>query len=255
MSIAASDILFLGSASMPDDDSATDIGGAIDEATKIVFTDIAATDDVEIVSSEGGDTTQTITIYGRNAAGELISETETLNGTTPVATADSEFERIMKIVMSGAATGTVTVRDATTDTTIATLEPGITEVRQLFYAAAADISGGSARDYYDKFFIKNAHATLTATSAVVKEQADPSDVVSFALEASLDGTGTNGAGNNRQTVGDWSALTFNSSDKNVPNSQNLGAGSAIGVIAKLSLAAGAAAAKSSVTFRLSFETT
>lgn len=255
MSVAASDILFLGSATMPDSDATENIGGAIDATIKVVFTDIADTDDVEIVSSEAGDTTQTITIYGRNAAGELISEAETLNGTTQVATSTAAFERILKITLDGAATGTVTVRDATTDTTIATLEPGITEVRRLFYAAAADVAGGDSRDFYDKFFIKNAHATLSATSAVVEEQADPSGNVTFALEAALDGTTTNGAGNNRQTVGDWSGLTFNSSDKNVPNSQNLTAGSAIGVVAKLTLAAGTAAANTSVTFRLSFQTT
>lgn len=252
MSVTASDIVFYGCATMPDDDTTTNIGGAIDTTIKVVLTDIVATDQVEIVSSASGDTSQTITIYGRNAAGELIDNTVSVSGTT-VVTSTSSFERILKIEMNTTATGTVTVRDQDTDTAIATLEPGITEVRRLFYLAASDVAGGDSRDYYDKFFIKNTHATLSATSAVVSEVADPSGTVSFALESLLDGTTTNGAGNNRLTVGNWSSLTFDSAAKNVANSQNLTAGSAQGVVMKWTIAAGAAAANTSVTMRLAFQ--
>ena len=51
MAIVAADIIAYGSASMPDDDTPTGIGGAIDTAVKVVFTDISATDTVEILSS------------------------------------------------------------------------------------------------------------------------------------------------------------------------------------------------------------
>ena len=61
MSVSASDIVVYGSANMPEDDSSTS-GGAIDTATKVIFTDISATDSVECVSDNAGDTTQTITI-------------------------------------------------------------------------------------------------------------------------------------------------------------------------------------------------
>ena len=39
MSVSSSDIIVLGSANMPENDSSTS-GGAIDTATKIIFTDI-----------------------------------------------------------------------------------------------------------------------------------------------------------------------------------------------------------------------
>ena len=52
MPIVAADIIAYGSASMPDDDTPTGIGGAIDTAVKVVFTDISATDTVEILTAE-----------------------------------------------------------------------------------------------------------------------------------------------------------------------------------------------------------
>ena len=86
MPIVASDIVAYGSASMPDDDTPTGIGGAKDTSKKVVFTDISANDTVEILSSSGSDTTQTVTVFGRNTAGEIVSEAETLAGTTPQTT-------------------------------------------------------------------------------------------------------------------------------------------------------------------------
>lgn len=253
MPIVASDLVVYGSATMPNDDSTLNIGGAINTATRIVFTDIVATDQIEVISDNAGDTTQTCTIYGRNAAGELVSEGQTLNGITQV-TFTTTFERVLRVTLSASATGTVTVRDQDTDTTIMSIESGVTEIRRPFYDAAADASGGSARDYYEKVFVKNNHGTLTLTSSTIAEQADPSGKVTFALEASLNGTDTNGAGNNRQTVGNLSGYTFDSTTKNVANSQNLTAGAAQGVWLKLSLAAGDAANNTTYTLRCSGNT-
>ena len=254
MSIVAADIVAYGSASMPDDDVDTNIGGAIDLTTRIVFTAIAATDEVEILSDNAGDTTQTVTVYGRNAAGELVSEVETLAGTTPQTTT-TIFERILKIVLSATCTGTVTIRDEATDTTIVAIEPGVTEIRRPFYDAAAEASGGSARDYYEKVFFKNTHGTLTLTNSTIAEQADPSTKITFDLESTLGGSDTNGASNNRRTVGDLSGYTFDSATKNVANSQNLTAGAQQGCWLKLSLAAGDAANNTSWTGRVSGNTT
>lgn len=249
MPVTASDIVFYGSASMPDDDVDTAIGGAIDTTIRVVFEDIVATDEMEILSDNGGDTTQTITIYGRNAAGELVNDVATLNGTTPVVVSGTAFERILKIVKSASTLGNVTVRDQDTDTTVATLEAAVLEIRRPFYDAAADAAGGSERKYYDKVFCANDHGTLSLTSAVIKENADPSGFVAFDLESSLDGSDTNGGGNNRQVAP--GGYTFNSSDKNVENSQNLTAGSAQGVWLELTLAAGTAANNTTYTFRVS----
>lgn len=115
----------------------------------------------------------------------------------------------------------------------------VMEVRRLFYAAEADAAGGSSRAYYDKFFLYNLHGSLSLTNAQVQELTDALGVFDFALEASLSGTDTNGAGNNRQVAP--GGYTFNSSSKNVANSQNHTAGAGQGVWAKLTLAAGTAA--------------
>lgn len=251
MPIVASDIVAYGSASMPDDDTPTGIGGAIDTDIRVVFTDIAATDEIEILSSSASDTVETITVHGRNAAGELVSDSATLNGVAVVLISGTAFERVLKIIKSAVTVGTVTVRDQDTDTTIATLEPSLLEIRRPFYDAAADASGGSTRDYYEKIFFKNNHPTLTLTSAQVLEQADPQAVVSFALEASLDGTDTNGAGNRQTHTGGY---TFDDTAKNVANSQNLTANAAQGCWLELTLTAGLGAQNTSVTMRVSGNT-
>ena len=181
MPIVAADIVAYGSASMPDTDTPTGIGGAIDLTVRVVFTDIVATDQIEILSSDVGDTTQTITVHGRNAAGELVNDVQTLNGTT-VALIAGVFERVLKIIKSATTTGTVTIRDQDTDATIATMEPAVLEIRRPFYDAAADASGGSARTYYEKIFFKNNHGSLTLTAAEIKEFADPSTNVDFDLD-------------------------------------------------------------------------
>jgi hypothetical protein len=254
MSITANELIVYGSANMADGDTTTNIGGAIDATIRVVFTDISATDTVEILSSNAGDTTQTVTVYGRNAAGELINEAETLAGTA-VQTTTATFERILKIVMSATATGTVTVRKQSDDVTIATLEPGVTEIRRPFYNAAADAAGGSARDYYEKVFFKNTNGSLTLTSAVISEQADPSGFITFDLESTLNGTDTNGTGNTRQTVGALTGYTFDNNNKNVANGQNLTSGSQQGVWLKLSLSAGTAADNTTWTGRIAGNTT
>ncbi|MBI5492007.1 MAG: hypothetical protein HY893_03645 [Deltaproteobacteria bacterium] len=250
MSIQASELKLYGSAVMPDDDSATAIGGAINTAIKMEFTDITPSGAVEMLSSASGDTTQTVTIYGRDSAGTIVSEVKTLNGVS-VVSFTTTFERILKAVMSGAATGTVTIRKASAGATLITLEPGITQVRRPFYAVNTPESGSVT--YYEKVFYKNTNGTLTLSSGVIKEAADPSGKVTFGLPATIDDTGTNGTGNNRQVAP--SGITFNSSDKNIANGQNLTAGSAQGIWLALTLASTDAAAKTTYDLRCEGTTT
>ncbi len=336
MPIIATDINFYGSATMPLDDTTTNIGGAIDTTRSIVFEDVTPSGNIQIVSTLGGDTTQTVTVTGRDAAGVLISETKTLNGQTPVAmTTNTTWERLLRAVKSASTGGVVAVEQVTaghsgtaqaggaqqitlaagasatnnayrgwiiritagtgagqirsiteTDqaqayngaTKIATvnrawsvqpdntsqyrISPGmlfdltphqIMEVRRPFYAAVADAPGGAARTFHEKIFVKNSHATLTLTAAQIIEQADPSAVISFAVESSLGGSDTNGAGNSRLVAP--GGYTFDSAAKNVANSQNFTALGVQGVWLRLTLAAGAAPAKSSVTLRCAGNTT
>jgi hypothetical protein len=249
MSVSASDIVFYGSANMQESDTGTQ-GGAIDLTTKVTFTDISATGLVEILSSNAGDTTQTVTVYGRLASGVIDSEALSLNGTTVVSGAKS-FERIMKVVVNAAHTGTITVRKATDDVTIMTLETGILTCRRLFYSATAEASGGSSKDIYEKIFAKNTNGTSALLSAVVKEQADPGANITFDLEDAQNDTNTS---TNRISAPSGMLGSFTGSDKNVPGTDILAAGS-IGIWLKLTLAAGATPAKNTYTVRLSGSTT
>ena len=112
----------------------------------------------------------------------------------------------------------------------------VLEVRRVFYDAAADPDpGGSAVTYYEKVFWENTHATIGLVDAIVQEQADPSDTITFGVAAAVDDTGDNGAFNRQTAPG---GVTFDSADKAIPGA-DLAAGSAIGVWLKLSRPAGA----------------
>ncbi len=117
MSIIPADMKLYGSATMPDDDTTLNIGGAIDAAKKVEFKDINPTGNLQIVSS-AADITQTVTISGRDAGGAIISEVKTLNGTTPVAmTTNTSWERILKAVKSATTTGDVAIEAVTAERT------------------------------------------------------------------------------------------------------------------------------------------
>ena len=113
MSIIRSDIVIYGSANMQETDSGAQ-GGAIDLTKRVVFDDLSTTDTVQIVSSDATDATpDAVTVYGRDAGGSVVSETELINGVTPVTTTQS-FERLMKCTISaGAPAGDVAVEKST----------------------------------------------------------------------------------------------------------------------------------------------
>jgi len=250
MSVVSGDIVVYGSANMPEADGTTS-GGAIDSSVKIIFTDISATDEVEILSDAGGDTTQTVTVYGRDAGGSIVSETETLTGTTPVAT----FERILKITCSSTSHGTITIRKESDDVTIATMENGIDAVRRPFYNASAEAASGSAKVFYEKVFVQNDHASLSLLSATITASADPSALLAFDLEGSVNDTNSTA---NRLTApagGDMlGSPTWDDASKAVPGT-DLAAAAKIGVWLRLSLAAGQAAAKTTYTLTVAGSST
>lgn len=174
MSVAASDLQVYGAATMPEDDTTATIGGAVDLTTKIVFTDLAANDTIDIISDDAGDTDQIYRIYGFSAAGARITEDLTLNGLT-IVTGSTTFERVNKVVkQSGSAlAGTVTVTEHSGGTTMVTLESAadagagseIDEVRKPFYNAASDPD--AAKDLYEKVFFRNNNGVTTLVDAVI----------------------------------------------------------------------------------------
>src|ERR1043166_6881482 len=247
MSIVSSDLVAFASANMPSDDAST-VGGAIDLLRRIDFTQMASNDTVRVVSSSSGDTTQTVTITGRKADGSLASEVLNLNGTT-VVTSSNTYERLLKAEMSATAAGTVTVARTTGPTTIRTIPIGERGFMAIFRQLASDPSSTVTR--YGKFFWKNTNGTLALTSSQVLENADPSAVITHALDTALDAS----TSASNRTVAPSGPTGFASTAANVPNSQNLSSGSAIGVWLKLDLAAGNAALRTSYTSELDGQTT
>ena len=254
MSVTSSDIIVYGSANMPEADGTTS-GGAIDLTTKIIFTDIVVTDTVDIYG-EAGDG-ETVTVWGRDAAGSIVSEQETLDGTTPQTTTQT-FERILKVVVSDATHGTINIERSTGSTAIATIETGFDELRRPFYGAAAEASSGSAIDLYEKIFIKNTHGSLALLNMEIDETADPgtSDIL-FDIEDAIDDN--NSVADRKDTAPTGMAGSFSSSAKLLSTitsgATDLAAGEAIGVWLKLPLAAGQAAAKTTYTLTVTGSST
>lgn len=62
----------------------------------------------QIVSSNAGDTTQTVTLYGTDAYGVALTETITANGTTPVIGVKA-FKTITRAAVSAALTGNLSI--------------------------------------------------------------------------------------------------------------------------------------------------
>lgn len=78
-----------------------------------------ASENGRVVSTDGGDTTQTITIYGLDASGAPQTETLSLNGTNAVVgVATWQANGILGCIMDSTATGTVSVTSSPTVATI-----------------------------------------------------------------------------------------------------------------------------------------
>lgn len=248
MSIVAGDLIFMASANMPETDGTT-TGGAISTTTRVEFTDIAATDTVQLVSDNGSDTVRTVTVTGRDSTGAIVSEQKTLTGTTPVNTTQT-YERILKAVASaGHATWNISVKRTTGAVLIGTIPASsgatITTFRRMFYDASS-AAGEVIR--YEKVFAKNNHGSLTLNSAQITLTADPSATVTVGCEASVNGTQSC---TNRITAPD-PVVTFvdDSVAQNVPTGA-LATTQAIGVWVKFTLSAAHAPVKNNFTLQLS----
>lgn len=186
MPIASTDLIALGSLNRPEDDTAT-VGGAIDIDNRPVFTQLAANDTVQVKSDNAGDTTQNVTITGRDAAGAFVSEVlGPLTGLTLVVGTQT-FERVLKVVMDADAVGIITVERTTGPTLIETIPVGERGFYGLFIKSVSE-SGATTR--FEKFFWKNNHGSLTLNSATVELTADPAAKIRMGLEAAKDDSNT-----------------------------------------------------------------
>src|SRR5690606_27005922 len=112
-------------------------GGAMDGTIRVVFTQPAATDDIEVVSDDACDDMVDVTVVARAANGAVVTDTVTLNGATPVAfdgfgTSGEAIERVLSVTLDGDASGTVTVRRGSDAGDIAVIPAGERGVHMLF---------------------------------------------------------------------------------------------------------------------------
>lgn len=241
MSVVAGDLKAYQAANMPEDDTST-VGGAINTAGMVVFTALAASDAVEAISDNAGDT-MNITVTGRSAAGDIVSETKALNGTTVISLSTlGTIERVLKIVLASSATGTVTVRRDSGGATIIAIPAGITSVRRLFYDAASE---ASQTVRYEKIFLKNTNGTSSLTNATIQATADPATTIEIGAAPSKDDSAT---ATNRKTAP--ATVSFVDTTTQAVPGDVLGAGVAIGVWVKMTRAADAAAIKNTFTVQL-----
>lgn len=247
MPITASELILYGSANRPEDDVST-TGGAVDLDARPLDSQFTAAAVAELVSDDAGDTTQDVTVHGRDAAGNLVSEQETLNGTTPVATAQT-FERITKVVFSAAASGTVTLHQGASGTTRHTFAPGETDAFILFIEAASDPDVQQVR--HEKLFWSNTNGSLDLQDAEVELTADPDDLYEQAVAGAVDDTESVA---DRETAPSGETFVDDGVAQAVPG-DTLASGAEIGVWIKQTLSAGAAAAKPSLTTQLAGTTT
>lgn len=249
MPIVSTDLELYASANRPEDDTTT-TGGAIATTWYLAFTQLAADDDIGVVSDNAGDT-QNCTVDARNAAGAIVTETNALTGVTEVQFHSGTVERFLKMSLATPSTGQITVARYPAGANIATLPAGVEGLTILFYDSASDPS--ATRTRYEKGFWKNNHGTLSLTGANVELTADPSSKINIDLDSTVNAT-TSAA--NRLTlptplVGVWQGV---GTAINVPGDGNLDAGEAIGVWFRQSLGIGDAPVKNSITTQLAGNT-
>lgn len=217
-------------------------GGAISTTHRPAFTQLASNGTLEAISSNAGDTTQVITVLGRDATGSLKTSTATLNGTSAVALSPATtFERVLTCSIGASAAGTVTLRKSSAGAVVGTIPIGERGFDAFFINAA---SAGTQQVRYEKLFWKNTHGTLTLPSSTVTMTADPSSVMQQGIALTVDDTATIA---NRLAVPAGIAFVGLSSAQSVPSGGDLVAGSAIGVWHSQTLAINAAALRTTWT--------
>jgi hypothetical protein len=157
-------------------------------------------------------------------------------------------ERVQRALLDGDCAGTVTVKRSVAGLAIGTIPPGERGFRRMFINSSSDPV--APKDYYEKLFWANNHATLALLNAVVKEAADPTGKITFLLAAAVDDVATTVDRLTAPDVGDTlDPDIFDNLDKAVPGT-DLGPTHVIGVWAMLSLDAANAPIKSTWTSEL-----
>lgn len=247
---ASTDVVIYHSANNPDADTGTQ-GGAIDTLRRPDFTQIAADDDIEQVSSSAADTMNG-TLTTRANSGAIVSETRALTGTTAVIfSTTGVIDRVLQYELASAPAGTITARRSVAGATVRVVPIGERGFSAFIRKGASDPV--ATKNIYGKLHIKNTHATEACVNAKVRQNADPSGKVTHLLAAAK---GDSATSSNRVTAPAAADTqdpdTFDDTDKSVPGT-DLAAGESIAVWLRLALAAGDAPLNTTYTPDLLFE--
>jgi hypothetical protein len=150
--ILAGQLRAYASLNMPESDTTTS-GGSIDRTTIVDFSDLMTVDGLQIVSSNNSDTSS-VTIYGRLASGIITSETDSLNGITPVPTTQTAWAHIMKSIKGASTLGDIAIEE-TTATAVGMVQSAVSNTAVL---AAASLTT-------DGFYTGLVFRVLTGTGA------------------------------------------------------------------------------------------
>lgn len=252
MSVTTSDIKIYASANMPRGNTTTS-GGAINSGTRVVFTDMSTTTWIW-ASGTTSNETGTLTLRGRNAAGQIISENIQITGTA-TKKSTNQYERILEMYYTKAAhSGNINIKESGTWTLLAQMEPRVTGIRRPFYDATADAPGGAQRVFYEKVFVRNNNNTNALLSAQVTEVSSGLFAkVQFGLENKLNAQWSIPARTGATTP---SGVPFyGAGASGIPNGGDLPAAQHQGMWLQLTLAAGDAATNSFYQFKVTGNTT
>lgn len=263
MSVTSSDLKFYMAASHPSGDAGT-VGGAIDTTVRCLFDDATLANapnasggdgTLRYKSTNNADNGTTVTIYGRNAAGSLVSEAKNLGNSGVVVTGTQVFERL---IWGTVATHGYDVQiNDSAGNNILTIESGVTGVMRPFIGIAS--SPSEELNFYSKVFLKNTNSTLALLNTNIIESADPLSKLTFAIEDAVNDNGTTTNRLTAPTASELGAAGFDSATKTLASqtdagTADLGPGSGIGVWLKLSLPSGTASQKTTYTLSISGET-
>ncbi len=166
MGILSSDIVFYASQYMPKDDDYPS-GGVINSGVRVVFNDIKTTGIIKAFSDNIADT-QNLTVVGRNANGNIVSDTISLNGATPVS-GSQIFERILLASVNNFSSGLITIREGYSNSGIGYIYPKESGFLRPFYNSISEACCGNNKVLYEKIFIKNNNSSYDFLGTTITE--------------------------------------------------------------------------------------
>jgi len=238
-----------GSLSLPFDDVSTS-GGIINVIGVIGGTYFGMTQPVtptlvEVVSDNAADTTQQITVIGRDVPGDQINEAVTLNGTTPVVLGTTVYAYIQLLNIDASYTGTITLQVSVAGADIAILEnfPQMAQRVTMYKSSFSDSISTLVR--FEKMFWRNANVEALDTPFITLV-ADPSARIEQGIATSK---GDSQSVANRLTTPPGVTFVDDNVAQAVPTG-TLASGEDIGCWYEQTLPAGAAATVSTFTSQL-----